>query len=78
MAAIALRLVQEIQLSGVTSRAGIAAALNVRKVPTARGGSWSHVQVGAILVRRAPLIPAGRNYVASQLAPKNEITLPPA
>jgi len=37
--------------SGVKSRAALAAALNARKVPTARGGIWSHVQVGAILAR---------------------------
>ena len=46
-----LPIVREIQSSGVTSRAGIAAALNARRVPTARGGSWSHVQVGLILAR---------------------------
>ena len=42
-------IVRELQASGVKSRAALAAALNARKVPTARGGSWSHVQVGVDL-----------------------------
>jgi len=42
-----LPIVRELQAAGITSRAGLAAALNARKVPTARGGSWSHVQVGS-------------------------------
>jgi len=46
-----LPIIREIEASGVKSRAGIAAALNVRKIATARGGSWSHVQVGLILDR---------------------------
>jgi DNA invertase Pin-like site-specific DNA recombinase len=46
-----LPIIRELQASGISSRAGLAAALNARKVPTARGGSWSHVQVGAILAR---------------------------
>jgi hypothetical protein len=31
--------------------AAIAAELNARKVPTARGKEWTHVQVGAVLAR---------------------------
>jgi DNA invertase Pin-like site-specific DNA recombinase len=50
-AANVLPVIREIEASGVTSRAGIAAALNSRKIVTARGGSWSHVQVGLILAR---------------------------
>ena len=50
-AANVLPIVRELQASGVKSRAALAAALNARKVPTARGGRWSHVQVGAILTR---------------------------
>jgi len=53
-AANVMPIVRELQASGVKSRAALAAALNARRVPTARGGSWSHVQVGAILTR-APM-----------------------
>ena len=35
--------------AGATSHNAIAAKLNERNVKTARGGSWTHVQVGAIL-----------------------------
>ena len=35
--------------AGATSNNAIAAKLNERNVKTARGGSWTHVQVGAIL-----------------------------
>lgn len=42
-------LIEEIMRSGVTSHNAIAAKLNERNVPTARGGKWTHVQVGAIL-----------------------------
>jgi DNA invertase Pin-like site-specific DNA recombinase len=41
--------IEEIMRAGVTSHNGIAAKLNERKVRTARGGVWTHVQVGAIL-----------------------------
>src|SRR5262249_26895271 len=40
---------QEIARRGITSRNAIAAKLNERNVRTARGGTWTHVQVGAIL-----------------------------
>jgi DNA invertase Pin-like site-specific DNA recombinase len=50
-AANVLPIIRELQASGVKSRAALAEALNARKVPTARGGAWSHVQVGAILAR---------------------------
>lgn len=36
---------------GVTSLRGIASALNDRKIPTARGGEWSAVQVSRTLAR---------------------------
>jgi DNA invertase Pin-like site-specific DNA recombinase len=36
-------------LMGVTSHNAIAQKLNERNVKTARGGRWTHVQVGAIL-----------------------------
>jgi DNA invertase Pin-like site-specific DNA recombinase len=54
-----LPIIRELQASGVKSRAALAAALNARKVPTARGWAWSHVQVGAILAR-ATDAPASR------------------
>ena len=50
-AANVLPVIREIQASGVTSHNAIAAKLNERKVKTARGGRWSHVQVGMILAR---------------------------
>jgi DNA invertase Pin-like site-specific DNA recombinase len=50
-AANVLPVIREIQASGVTSHNAIAAKLNERRVKTARGGRWSHVQVGMILAR---------------------------
>jgi DNA invertase Pin-like site-specific DNA recombinase len=50
-AANVLPIIREIQHGGVTSHAGIAAKLNERGVRTARGGRWTHVQVGAVLAR---------------------------
>ena len=41
-----LPIIAEIERSGVTSHNAIAAKLNER---TARGGKWTHVQVGAVL-----------------------------
>jgi DNA invertase Pin-like site-specific DNA recombinase len=52
-----LPIIREAQAAGHTSYNAIAAQLNGRKVATARGGRWTHVQVGQIL-KRAP--PAGR------------------
>jgi len=46
-----LPLIKEIQEEGIVSRAAIAAKLNERKVATARGGRWSHIQVAAIIAR---------------------------
>jgi DNA invertase Pin-like site-specific DNA recombinase len=44
--------IAEIQQSGVTSFRGIAAALNARLIPTARGrGTWSAVQVQRVMER---------------------------
>jgi len=42
-------IIDEIIRSGVTSHNAIAAKLNERNVRTARSGTWTHVQVGAIL-----------------------------
>jgi DNA invertase Pin-like site-specific DNA recombinase len=44
-------LIREIQASGVKSLRGVARALAARGIPTARGGSWTPVQVSAILQR---------------------------
>jgi len=48
-AANVLPIIEEIERSGVTSHNAIAAKLNERRVPTARGGKWTHMQVGAVL-----------------------------
>ena len=42
-------IIEEIMRGGATSANAIAAKLNERNVRTARGGKWSHMQVGAIL-----------------------------
>jgi DNA invertase Pin-like site-specific DNA recombinase len=42
-------IIDEIMRSGVTSHNAFAAKLNERNVRTAQGGTWTHVQVGAIL-----------------------------
>ena len=42
-------IIEEIMRVGVTSHNAIAQKLNERNVKTARGGVWTHVQVGAIL-----------------------------
>lgn len=44
-------IIASIQASGATSLRHIAAELNHRKIPTARGGTWSAVQVDRILKR---------------------------
>jgi DNA invertase Pin-like site-specific DNA recombinase len=56
-AANILPIIREVQAGGHTSCNAIAAQLNARKVSTARGGRWTHVQVGQIL-KRVPI--AGR------------------
>jgi len=43
----------EVRAAGHTSFNAIAGQLNARKVPTARGGRWTHVQVRMILERSA-------------------------
>jgi DNA invertase Pin-like site-specific DNA recombinase len=42
-------IIDQIIAAGATSHNSIAAKLNERNVRTARGGTWTHVQVGAIL-----------------------------
>jgi DNA invertase Pin-like site-specific DNA recombinase len=48
-AANILPIIEEIERSGITSHNAIATKLNERNVRTARGGKWTHVQVGAVL-----------------------------
>lgn len=50
-AANVLPIIEEIERSGVTSHNAIATKLNERNVRTARDGTWTHVQVGAVLRR---------------------------
>jgi hypothetical protein len=44
--------IRDLQASGASLRE-IAAALNARKIPTARGGEWSAVQLKRVLDRAA-------------------------
>jgi DNA invertase Pin-like site-specific DNA recombinase len=44
-------IIQDIQRTGIESHNAIAAELNRRGVPTARGGKWAHVQIGNLLAR---------------------------
>jgi DNA invertase Pin-like site-specific DNA recombinase len=50
-AANILPLIRDLQAAGHKSAAAIANQLNARQVATARGGRWTHVQVGQILQR---------------------------
>lgn len=54
--------IREILAAGTTSLRGVARILTERRIPTARDGAWTPVQVGAILRRSQPvnevLIPA--------------------
>jgi DNA invertase Pin-like site-specific DNA recombinase len=44
-------ILSELAAAGITSQYGIARALTVRGIPTARGGQWTNVQVGHLLRR---------------------------
>jgi DNA invertase Pin-like site-specific DNA recombinase len=50
-AANTLPIVRQLQSQGMTSLRKLAAALNERRVPTARGGTWQAVQVRNLLAR---------------------------
>jgi hypothetical protein len=50
-AANVLPIIRDIQAAGHTSLNAIAGQLNARKVATANGGQWRHVQVRQILDR---------------------------
>jgi adenine/guanine phosphoribosyltransferase-like PRPP-binding protein len=57
-------MIRAIEALGFTSNAAIAAQLNARKVPTARGKEWTHVQVGQVRSRSLGL---GPQFAASVL-----------
>jgi hypothetical protein len=57
-AANVLPVIREVQAAGARSNAAIAAKLNERRVPTARGGVWTHVQVRAVIGRGVPSLSA--------------------
>ena len=44
-------IIQAIKAEGITGTTGIAAALNARGVPAARGGQWRAIQVRRVLAR---------------------------
>src|SRR5262249_48737553 len=46
-----LPVIRELQKTGITSANAIAAKLNERGIRTARGGKWTHVQVGNLTKR---------------------------
>jgi DNA invertase Pin-like site-specific DNA recombinase len=46
-----LPVIRDVQQSGARSLRAIARALEVRGIPTARGGQWTPVQVSAVLRR---------------------------
>ena len=50
-AANVLPVIRDIQAAGAKSNAAIAAKLNERRVPTAHGRKWAHVQVAAVIAR---------------------------
>jgi DNA invertase Pin-like site-specific DNA recombinase len=52
-----LPVIRDIQSSGINTLRGIARALAARGIPTARGGSWTPVQVSAILQRSGGSVP---------------------
>jgi hypothetical protein len=43
--------IRDLRAAGVETLAGLAKGLNDRGIPTARGGSWSAVQVQRVLAR---------------------------
>jgi hypothetical protein len=52
MAAEVAPVIAELRASGITSKKGIAKALNKRYVPTPRGvGQWRAIQVARVLAR---------------------------
>jgi hypothetical protein len=66
-----LPVIREIQPAGTRDMRGVAAALNVRGVRTARGGTWHQSNVRNLLLRAdaAPPTPASPEPSAPQLPP---------
>jgi hypothetical protein len=67
-AANVLPIIRDIQAAGFTSLNAIAGQLNARKVATANGRQWRHVQVRQILDRVAggmprPTVKRGREFI---------------
>lgn len=54
-AARVLPIIRELRASGAASANAIAAKLSERRVPTARCGRWTHVQVAAVLARETTI-----------------------
>ena len=73
-AANVLPVIREIQAAGATSNAAIAAKLNGRKVDTARGGKWTHVQVASVIARR--IDSEGAGFVPVSALPGQRATGP--
>ena len=71
-AANILPIIRDIQASGVKSLRKIAAALNARGVATARGGTWTAVQVSDIIKRDGRRQSDPRELVAEELQEKDE------
>jgi uncharacterized protein (UPF0216 family) len=79
-AANVLPIIHEVQAAGHKSHNAIAGQLNARKVATARGGRWTHVQVGQILRPRSEvertrqLIQTTRQQARLTIQPALQIT----
>ena len=73
-AANILPIIRDIQASGVKSLRQIAVALNARGIATARGGTWTAVQVTDIL-RRSPEQKATKPMSADPVASKERLNL---
>ena len=62
-------IIAKLQAAGATSLYAIAAGLNARNIPTARGqGEWSAVQVMRVLERLDPFAAKGGGSEANSLA----------
>ena len=68
-AALLAPTIEELRESGVTKLKAIAAALNERRIPTARGdGEWTATQVMRVLERLDPFVDDGANEASSVAA----------
>ena len=56
--------IAELQAAGATSLRAIAAGLNERGIPTARGGTWTATQVMRVIERNEPNRPLGLSAAA--------------